>query len=131
MLPSGEGWGIGSYQVAQATPNQDNLPQGVALWHYSGGHWQVVDPFLFTDTSGAAVASAIYADTTSGAWVGGSDDIGDVMYHCATPSTCEGIGANPVRAASIAMVSVNEGWAVGDGAQLLHYFMGKWMPTSV
>jgi hypothetical protein len=131
MLPSGEGWGIGSYQVAQTTPGQDNLPQAAALWHYSGGHWQVVGALLFGDTSGAAVAGAIYADATSGAWIGGSDELGPMMYHCASSLKCEGIGTKPVLAVGIAMVSANEGWAVGDGAQLLHYFMGTWMPTPI
>lgn len=125
MLPSGEGWGIGSYAVPQTTPGQDSIPQAGVIWHCSGGRWQI--SAHFRAASRAAGISALFASSVSGAWVAVSDDTGNSILH-QQGSQWAGQGTRDVVVVALAMDSPDDGWAIAVDARLLHYFHGGWMP---
>lgn len=128
MLPTGEGWGTGSYQVSPAAPGQDVIPQAAVVWHYSGGRWQIAA--RFRDASGTARVTALFVSDASGLWFAESGTSGNYIYHPAHPSgfSWSGEGTRNMVLTALAMDSPDDGWAVSESAQLVHYFHGGWMP---
>jgi hypothetical protein len=126
MLSADEGWGIGIQPLP--TQKTDQGPHGGgAIWHYSGGQWQVVQRVL-PDTPGQLlILSAIQAVAPDDVWVGQRQGGGKRFLHVVN-GALQQVGA-PIRDGiiSIAMTSANEGWATGYAGQILHYVNGAWI----
>src|SRR5260370_39417215 len=120
MLSADEGWGIGIQPLP--TQKTDKTPRrGGAIWHYSGGQWQVVQRVL-PDTAGQPlILSAIQAVAPGDVWVGQSQGGGKRFLHLVSGALQ--LVPAPIRDGiiSIAMTSANEGWATGYAGQILHY----------
>jgi photosystem II stability/assembly factor-like uncharacterized protein len=132
MLSADEGWGIGR----QGLPTQktDQSPRWAgAIWHYSGGQWQVVQRVL-PDTPGPLVLAAIQAVAPGDVWVSQAQGGPRPRFLHLVNGALQQVPA-PIRDGifSIAMTSPQEGWAIGAAGQILHYSNGEWAdyPTCV
>jgi hypothetical protein len=124
MLSPDEGWGIGGYPLPHQ-PTDQYARQGGAIWHYTGGQWQVVERYA-DDPLQAIHLSAIQAFAPSDVWVAEGDGTGKRFLH-GVDGVWQKVAA-PIRddIHSIALISPSEGWAVGDAGQILHYVDGNW-----
>jgi hypothetical protein len=127
MLSADDGWGIGIQPLP--TQKSDQSPrQGGAIWHYSGGQWQVVQRMLPATPGLPLVLSAIQAVASGDVWVSQRQGAPRPLFLHLVNGTLQTISA-PIRDGiiSIAMTSANEGWAAGYAGQILHYVNWDWI----
>lgn len=125
MRSPDEGWGIGVSPLP-AHQGDQYARQAGAIWHYSGGQWQVEE--RYADDPGQAVyLTALLAVAPDDVWVAEADGTGKRFLH-RVGGAWQKVSA-PIRDGinNIAMVSASEGWAVGDAGQMLHYAHGAWV----
>ena len=126
MLSSDEGWGIGGFVLPHQPPDQYERTAG-AIWHYSGGAWQVVKRYI-EDPSQLQVTqlTAVQAVGPGEVWVSISDSSGKRFAHGVNGNWLMASAAIRDGITSIAMLSPSDGWAVGYAGQIMQCRDGAW-----
>ena len=128
MLSPDDGWGIGGYLTAKQQKDEATPHMAGALWHYTGGQWQVVQQYQDAPDTHFVQLFALQAAAPGDVWVSESDGGSGPHFLHEINGAWQKVAA-PIRQSitSIALVSANEGWAVGTAGQMLHYLNGAWI----
>lgn len=130
MLSPDDGWGIGGYLTAQQQKDEELPHQAGALWHYTGGQWQVVEQYQDAPDTHYVALLALQAAAPGDVWVSESDGGSGPHFLHEINGAWQKVAAPILQGStitSIAMVSANEGWAVGTAGEILHYLNGNWI----
>ena len=127
MLSPTEGMGNWRISAAPAIQPINMLAVGGAIWHYSGGIWQVVKR-LADAPSGTQITdfSTIQAIGSGDVWVSESDGVGKRFLHGVNGTWQMAPAAIRDGINSIAMLTPSDGWAVGYAGQILQCRSGVW-----
>jgi hypothetical protein len=133
--PDGEVWISGTDYNVQVGNGYDGNEPAVFL-HYDGQRWSKIDPHM----ANAWLASMAFVSPDEG-WAvgtlpnnqwGSAYEVGGLILHYINGVwQQQELFKNPLSQSlfsfySVAMVSSNEGWAVGDEGVILHYHNGAW-----
>jgi len=138
-ISKNDGWAVGFNGIeGVVSPGPPPVPTALAL-HWDGVTWRTqIAGFIGPDAG--PLFSAFMVSSTD-VWAVGQDQAGDagVFWHwTGIPGlgggwnlpqahvSCPGVTAPNCGLFSIFMISPTEGWAVGAGGLIYHYFGGSW-----
>lgn len=126
MLTPDEGWGIGQFALPHQQTDQYARSSAV-IWHYSGGAWQVAK-LLVEDPSQMQITqlTAIQTVAPGEVWVSVMDSSGKRFMHGVSGAWQQAPAAIRDSITSIAMLTPNDGWAVGYAGQIMQCRGGVW-----
>lgn len=129
-----QGFPVGIHSIDMLSPTEGwatvlGGSRSNSFLHYSGGQWTVVDA-PNPGPTGLSMASA-----TEGWAVGFNGPTGDtILVHCTNgqwtvipPAVADQVGGARLHGLfGVSMLSLSEGWAVGNQGVILHYRNGTW-----
>lgn len=116
MISAQEGWAVGSYYTA-------SRQEATLMLHYINGQWTRVD----WSTTGSF--NCVVALSSGDMWAVGevnAESGPGLIVHFKHGAVVQEDHPTPVLLYDIAMISPDDGWAVGDGATTLRYQGSKW-----
>lgn len=133
--PNGEVW-ISGVDYSAPVGNGEDGNEPAVLLHYDGQRWSKIDPHL----ANARLSGLFFGSPDEGWAVGtlpntdqhGPAEEDGVILHYSNgvwqqqKLFKDPLGQSSFSFSSVAMVSPDEGWAVGDEGVILHYHNGAW-----
>ena len=123
MVSPSEGWAVGG----------GVLGGGATILHCSSGSWSKVTAIQGLNYTNQVSFNDVYMLSATDGWMVGGRSLSDlsttlIMHY--SGGQWQAVDAPSVGALNaVAMISPNEGWAIGSGV-ILHYLSGKWQQVA-